>query len=129
MVRNVAFMFALLVLTSVSYADWVPIGPDGGNIVALALDPQQPATLYALPYEYPDDPRVFKTTTGGSVWTSVGLLPDYSVSMLLVDPHDSDYLYGLTPNRPTRPALRRTRWSPAGFLRAATSTRPMRSRP
>jgi photosystem II stability/assembly factor-like uncharacterized protein len=98
MARNVAFVSALLVLTSVSYADWVAIGPDGGNIVALALDPQQPATLYALPYEYPDDPRVFKTTTGGSVWTSVGLLPDYSVSMLLVDPHDSDYLYGMTSN-------------------------------
>ncbi|MBN2466290.1 hypothetical protein JXD38_11770, partial [candidate division WOR-3 bacterium] len=29
-------------------------------------------------------------------WTNVGLLPDYSVRTLVVDPHQSDYLYGLT---------------------------------
>lgn len=96
MVRNTTFAIALLAAASICYADWVPIGPDGGNIVALGLDPRQPATLYALPYEYPDGPRVFKTTTGGSAWTIVGLLPDYSVRTLVVDPHQSDYLYGLT---------------------------------
>ncbi len=96
MARNAVFALALLALASISYAEWVGIGPDGGNIVALALDPQQPATLYALPYEYPGGPRVFKTTTGGESWTSVGLLPDYAVNLLLVDPHDSSYLYGMT---------------------------------
>jgi photosystem II stability/assembly factor-like uncharacterized protein len=94
--RTVRFALALLALASISYAEWVAIGPDGGNIVALALDPQRPATLYALPYEYPDGPRVFKTTTSGEGWTSVGLLPDYAVNVLLVDPHDSSYLYGMT---------------------------------
>jgi photosystem II stability/assembly factor-like uncharacterized protein len=98
MVRNIIFAVALLAMISVCHADWVAIGPDGGNIVALALDPQQPATLYALPYEYPDGPRVFKTTNGGGSWTTVGLLPDNSVNMLLVDPHQSDYLYGMTSN-------------------------------
>jgi len=96
MVRNTVLVIAFAVLTSICIADWVAIGPDGGNITALALDPQQPATLYALPYEYPDGPRVFKTTNGGGFWTTVGVLPDYSVSMLLVDPHQSNYLYGLT---------------------------------
>src|SRR5512143_47053 len=95
MVRNTVVL-ALIVLASICSADWVPIGPDGGNIVALGLDPQQPATLYALPYEYPDGPRVFKTTDGGGAWNVVGTLPDYNVSMLLVDPHESGYLYGLT---------------------------------
>ena len=96
MFKTVRFALALLALASISYAEWVGIGPDGGNIVALALDPQQPATMYALPYEYPDGPRVFKTTTGGESWTSVGLLPDYAVNVLLVDPHESNYLYGKT---------------------------------
>jgi len=96
MIRNVILTLALAALASLAYAVWVPIGPDGGNIVALALDAQEPATLFALPYEYPDGPRVFKTTTGGSGWTSVGLLPDYSVNTLLVDPHESEYLYGMT---------------------------------
>jgi len=96
MAKTVRFVLALLALASTSYAEWVAIGPDGGNIVALALDPQQPATLYALPYEYPDGPRVFKTSTGGGDWTTVGLLPDYAVNVLLVDPHESNYLYGMT---------------------------------
>jgi photosystem II stability/assembly factor-like uncharacterized protein len=96
MARNIVFLFVLLLAGSTSYADWVAIGPDGGNIMALALDPQHPATLYALPYESPSGARVFKTTTGGGAWNSVGLLPEYSVSRLLVDPHESDYLYGMT---------------------------------
>ena len=98
MARNILFVFALLILSSVCYADWVPIGPDGGYISALALNPQQPATLYALPYEYPDGPRVFRTTNGGENWTNVGVLPDNSVNMLVVDPHQSDYVYGKTSN-------------------------------
>ncbi len=96
MVRTFSLALALLALASTSLAEWVGIGPDGGNIVTLALDPQQPTTLYALPYEYPDGPRVFKTTTGGESWTSVGLLPDYAVNVLLVDPQESNYLYGMT---------------------------------
>ena len=92
MARIAFFVSALFACTSIGSANWVAIGPDGGNIVALGLDPQQPATLYALPYEYPDGPRVFKTTSGGAAWTTVGLLPDFSVNMLLVDPHQSDYL-------------------------------------
>jgi photosystem II stability/assembly factor-like uncharacterized protein len=97
MVRNIVFVIAFALVTSTCLADWVPIGPDGGNITALALDPQQPATLFALPYE-PAGPRVFKTTTGGESWATVGLLPDASVTMLLVDPHQSDYIYGMTSN-------------------------------
>jgi photosystem II stability/assembly factor-like uncharacterized protein len=95
MLKNVILLLASAALASVAYAGWVSIGPDGGNVLALGLDPQQPATLYALPYEYPDGPRVFKTTTGGDGWTEVGRLQDYSVRTLLVDPHDSDYLYGM----------------------------------
>jgi photosystem II stability/assembly factor-like uncharacterized protein len=96
MVKIVRFTLALVALASIVRADWVAIGPDGGNVLALALDPQQPATLYALPYEYPDNPRVFRTTTGGGSWTSVGRLPGQNVTALRVDPHQSGYLYGMT---------------------------------
>ncbi|MCX6842376.1 MAG: hypothetical protein NTX53_08870 [candidate division WOR-3 bacterium] len=96
MVKIVRFALALAALASISHADWVAIGPDGGIVNALALDRQNPATLYALPYEYPDNPRVFQTADGGAGWTSVGRLPDYNVTALRVDPHQSDYLYGMT---------------------------------
>ena len=95
MVRNTVVL-ALIALVSICSADWVPIGPDGGNIVALALDPQQPATLYALPYESSGEPRVFKTTNSGGSWATVGVLPDANVTMLVVDQYQSDYLYGMT---------------------------------
>lgn len=98
MVRTVRLALALLALASISSAEWVAIGPDGGNIMALALDPQQPAALYALPYEYPGGPRVYKTTNGGGGWVNVGVLPDYAVNHLLVDPYEPNYLYGMTSN-------------------------------
>jgi len=102
------------------YADWVPIGPDGGNILALALAPEQPATLYALPYEYPDGPRVFKTTSGGSAWTTVGRLSDYNVTALLVDPHQSGYLYGMTSTSVWRSTDGGASWDSAGLPTYAT---------
>ncbi len=95
MVRN-SVVLALLISASICTADWVPIGPDGGNIAALALDPQQPSTLFALPYESPNNPRVFKTTDGCGFWSQVGTLPDNTVNRLIVDPHQSNYLYGMT---------------------------------
>ena len=96
MVKITRFALAFAALASLAHAEWVAIGPDGGTVNALALDPQQPATLYALPYEYPDNPRVFKTTNGAAGWTSVGRLPDLNVTRLAVDPHQSSYLYGLS---------------------------------
>jgi photosystem II stability/assembly factor-like uncharacterized protein len=96
MMRNLArFTLALLALASISHADWLSIGPDGGNVTALALDPQQPATLYALACDTVNGPRMFKTSTGGGDWSAVGGFPDNSVTMLLVDPDQSDYLYGM----------------------------------
>jgi photosystem II stability/assembly factor-like uncharacterized protein len=90
-------LLLLAVLASAGLAEWVPVGPDGGNITALAHDPVQAATLYALPYEYPDYPRVFKTTNGGASWASLGQrLPDNNVTALVVDRHQSGTLYGLT---------------------------------
>src|SRR5512139_3544697 len=95
MTRKAVLAPALWALASMVYAEWVAIGPDGGSITALALDPQQPATLYALPYEYPDSPRVLKTTNGGGAWAGAGVLPDYGVSAVLVNPHQSGYLYAM----------------------------------
>jgi len=96
MAKNIVLLLSLVALAAVSQAGWVAVGPDGGNVMALALDPQQPATLYALPYEYPDNPRVFRTTSGGESWTSTGRLPDLNVNRLVADPHQSGYVYGMS---------------------------------
>jgi len=50
---------------------WTSLGPEGGNIGALAIHPVTPQTLYAG-----TGGGVFKSTDGGGTWTAMngGLL-------------------------------------------------------
>ncbi|MCS6825494.1 MAG: hypothetical protein NZ553_02665 [Caldilinea sp.] len=41
---------------------WTPIGPDGGIVYALAVDPTTPTTLYAASEDY----MLFKSTDAGA---------------------------------------------------------------
>jgi hypothetical protein len=45
---------------------WTSIGPEGGRINALAVDPVTPTTLYAGTWS-----GVFKSTDGGGDWSAV----------------------------------------------------------
>lgn len=57
-------LFSCLVRASVASAQaptWASIGPDGGDVVALAIDPATPTTLYAGT----DGGGAFKTTNAG----------------------------------------------------------------
>jgi photosystem II stability/assembly factor-like uncharacterized protein len=78
---------------AVAGAEWVSIGPDGGHVQALAVDPARPQTLFAAIYDYPDNARLFRSDAAGNGWTLVGRIPYSSVSRLCVDPHDSTFLY------------------------------------
>src|SRR5689334_14542820 len=44
---------------------WTSIGPPGGYIRAIAIDPATPSTIYAGAF----GPGIFKTSDGGSTWT------------------------------------------------------------
>src|SRR5438105_1975446 len=44
---------------------WTSNGPEGGDVRALAIDPQTPTTLYAGTLN-----GVFKSTDGGASWTA-----------------------------------------------------------
>ena len=62
------------------------------SVVAIAVDPTTPDTLYAGTYSY----GVFKSTNGGATWAAVnaGLPPtDLAVSSLAIDPTTPDTLY------------------------------------
>lgn len=91
----VSCLCLLAALASIGLAEWSPIGPDGGNVLALAIDPQAPATMYVLPYEYPDNPRVFKTTDAGASWLAVGRCNEQYVNCAMVDPFDGNTIYAL----------------------------------
>jgi len=64
------------------------------NVTALALDPSNPAVIYAGTSLNGDD-VVFKSTNSGVSWTSssVGLPPDFAVRAMVVDPFNPLIVY------------------------------------
>ena len=71
-------------------ASWVPSGLDGQDVVALALDPRRPTTIYAAT----DEPS-FKSTDGGASWQLLDGLPS-GVNTLAVDPRHPTVVYAGT---------------------------------
>ncbi|MBM3315972.1 hypothetical protein FJY71_09110 [candidate division WOR-3 bacterium] len=86
-------MVVLCLGLAVAGAEWVSIGPDGGYVQALAVDPARPQTLFAASYDYPDSARLFRSDAAGNGWEFVGVIPYTSVSALRADPRDSMFLY------------------------------------
>ncbi|WP_347244981.1 hypothetical protein, partial [Thermogutta sp.] len=73
-IRKVLFISLLALLlasqtipVSAGSLVWRSIGPEGGSIYALAIDPATPGTLYAGTY----GGGVFKSTNGGASWSAV----------------------------------------------------------
>jgi hypothetical protein len=65
---------------------WTSIGPEGGAVNALAIDPVTPTTLYAGTYYG----GVFKSTDGGDSW---GNVTGGDVQTLAIDPATPTTLY------------------------------------
>src|SRR5437588_6129500 len=63
---------------------WTSLGPDGGSISALVIDPQNTRTVYAATGN-----GVFKTTDGGASWkqADAGLHGPFVVT-LVIDPQN-----------------------------------------
>jgi photosystem II stability/assembly factor-like uncharacterized protein len=71
---------------------WTPMGPGGGSIIALVIDPATPTTLYAGTAD-----KVFKSIDGGATWQAASAgLPDAAVRALAVDPTAPSTLYAGT---------------------------------
>ncbi len=70
LVLSVLAMLAIIILASPPLAaapHWVPLGPYGGFVETLTVDPVQPQVLYATA----DLQGTFKSVDGGSSWTSI----------------------------------------------------------
>ena len=71
---------------------WTPIGPEGGTINTLAIDPTTPSTLYAG-----TNGGVFKSTDGGAHWGAVNTgLTNLTVLALAIDPAAPNTIYAGT---------------------------------
>ena len=85
---------------------WTSIGPYGETISTLAIDPQNPATLYAAGRGDPGSvlTGVLKSTDGSGTWSAVNSgLTDLRIYTPAIDPATGDY----DPRNPGRG--RRTR--------------------
>jgi photosystem II stability/assembly factor-like uncharacterized protein len=73
---------------------WTTNGPEGRQIFSLAIDPTNPATLYAGT----SGGGVFKSSDGGGSWTAVntGLDTTFVITALVVDPAAPAKLYAGT---------------------------------
>ena len=81
---------------------WTSVGPEGGTITALAIDPQKPSTLYAgitdSRFEWsegiPPAGKLFKTTDGGRSWRAMGAdLPKAEILAIAIDPRAPATIY------------------------------------
>src|SRR5947199_182719 len=81
--------FVVLVVSALLLLEAVPVcSSQGGDIIALAIDPLTPTTLYAAT----DGGGLFKTTDGGASWNATGLT-NISVLALAIDPVTPTTLY------------------------------------
>jgi photosystem II stability/assembly factor-like uncharacterized protein len=70
---------------------WTSIGPYGGWVHALAIDPKSPGTVYVAT---PFGAGVFKTTDGGKSWIPAGSgLTGHYVDVLAIDPQNPRTIY------------------------------------
>ena len=72
---------------------WTSGGPYSGDIWALAIDPANPATLYAG--SYGGGSGVFKSTNSGETWSAAGLAGAFVLS-LVIDPSAPGTIYAGT---------------------------------
>jgi PKD repeat protein len=84
---------------------WTSIGPTGGGVFALAIDPHAPATIYAgtgsgaQRFNSSGGGGFFRTTNGGESWQPAGSgLPGDAVLSLAIDPVTTSTLYLGTRN-------------------------------
>src|SRR5262249_5908493 len=72
---------------------WTSLGPAGGRVAALAIDPRTPTTLYAGT----SVDGVFKSTDGGSSWVAANTgLTNTPIGALAIDPLTPTTLYAGT---------------------------------
>ncbi len=79
-------------------AIWTSHGPEGGDVCALAIDPQTPKTLYAGSCYAGTGHGAFKSTDGGDTWANIDIgLPEGSgIDALAVDPQAPETVYAST---------------------------------
>src|SRR5881296_269434 len=106
--------FVVLVVSALLLLEAVPVcSSQGGDIIALAIDPLTPTTLYAAT----DGGGLYKTTDGGASWNATGLT-NISVLALAIDPLTPTTLYAGTNGAVHKSTDGGASWNATGDLLA-----------
>jgi photosystem II stability/assembly factor-like uncharacterized protein len=87
-----AIVLALLAAACARAQTWTSIGPPGGDVRALAVDPQKPARIFLGT----TDGHIFGSEDSGAHWTLLGRAssrPDAVITAIVVDPRNGNVLY------------------------------------
>src|ERR1700730_13174800 len=77
----VAFFATRPEIVSAGANVWTRLGPEGGPVTALAIDPRNSATVYAA-----TSAGLFKSVDEGAVWSALKPGPPCCIQTLLIDP-------------------------------------------
>jgi hypothetical protein len=111
--RSAAALMLLAILGMGSRMVWAgvnvgtSIGPDGGEIQALAVDPQNSNTVYAA-----TSYGLFKSMDGGSSWRNLFLSSSANVFSITVNPQDPSTIYAGTDNGVAKSTDGGESWTP-----------------
>src|ERR1700687_3102907 len=89
-----ASLIALLLIaaTVASAQTWRPLGPPGGDVHSLAVDPSRPGRLFLGTA----DGHIFGSEDAGAHWTLLGRAGtrlDAVITAIIVDPRDANVLF------------------------------------
>ncbi|HYI08126.1 MAG TPA: hypothetical protein VEK57_03560 [Thermoanaerobaculia bacterium] len=84
--------------TSGTGTEWASVQPRAGFVASITFDPSDANVVYATYAGFGGGAHVWKSTDGGTVWTTLdgtgtGALPDIPVHSLAVDPTRRERLY------------------------------------
>lgn len=99
--------FSTRAVAQTGASHWVSIGPEGGTVLALAVDPRSPSTIYAG-----CNGGIFKSENGGSSWAPTGL-GGPKVLALVLDPTRTLTLYAGTNKGIFKSTDGGSTWTPA----------------
>jgi photosystem II stability/assembly factor-like uncharacterized protein len=87
---------------------WTSLGPAGGPVTAIAIDPQNSDTIYAA-----SGARLLKSGDGGASWSTLDPGPPCCIGTLVIDSQTPGTLYGLALDRKVLKSIDGgTNWSP-----------------
>ncbi len=85
---SIAFALATAGSVSAAAARWTELGPDGGRVGEIVVDPNEPDTVYASA-----GAALFKSSDGGRSWRPLALPGGSAAHGLVVAPGDSSVLF------------------------------------